>query len=202
MENTPKLILASASPRRKELLEQMGLCFEVQASEIDEKTIEHLTPEELVQALAQQKARAVAERTIEPSIIVIGADTLVVIENQILGKPKDEEEAKQMLTLLQGRTHQVYTGIALLHVISGKASKELVRASQTNVTMRVLSSQKLDWYIHTKEPMDKAGSYGIQGLGSTLVQRIDGCYSNVVGLSIPLLDQMLSEIGYTEKTLH
>lgn len=192
---SPTLILASASPRRKEILEKLGVSFQVQVSAVDENICGNLSPDEVVQVLANMKAKAVAEQTCTSSAIVMGADTLVAINKQVLGKPSDTEEAKTMLSMLQGKTHQVYTGISLLKLESGKVQKELTRCSVTNVTMRALSPQKVNSYVHTEEPMDKAGSYGIQGRGSLLIEKVNGCYFNVVGLPVSLLDRMLEEWG-------
>lgn len=196
MNKNPHLILASGSPRRKEILEQIRLSFEVNVSDVDEKISECLSPQDMVEALAHRKAKAVAETCNHPCAIVIGSDTIVVLENQVLGKPKDEEDARRMLQLLQGKTHQVYTGISVIRVESGTIIHECTRHNTTHVTMQPLSSEKIDWYVQTKEPMDKAGAYGIQGFGAVLIEKIDGCYFNVVGLSVPLLAEMLEELGY------
>lgn len=190
----PELVLASGSPRRREILTQLGLSFRVQTSQTDE-TVSNLSPAAAVEQLALRKAKAVATGC--DSALVIGADTVVALDGEILGKPEDEGHAARMLNRLQGRTHQVYTGIALVQVSSGKVIRELVDHNQTRVTMRVLSPQKIEWYVGTGEPLDKAGAYGIQGLGALLVEKIEGCYFNVVGLSVSLLDEMMERMGFS-----
>ncbi len=190
----PELVLASGSPRRREILNQLGLTFRVQTSQTDE-TVYNLSPAAAVEQLALRKARAVAPEC--DSALVIGADTVVALDGEILGKPGDAGDAVRMLNRLQGRAHQVYTGIALLQVRSGKVIRELVDHNRTQVTMRALSPQKIDWYVGTGEPLDKAGAYGIQGLGALLVEKIEGCYFNVVGLSVSLLDEMMEQLGFS-----
>ena len=185
-----RIILASASPRRKQLLEQMGLKFDVIISDIEEKSPQGLAPEEISMELAYNKAMNVALHINEPAI-VIGADTLVV-KDRILGKPKDEEEARQMLRMLQGQTHQVITGLALVNPWTGKVLKSY---EKTLVEMAPLTLQEIEYYVKTGEPMDKAGGYGIQGLAGIFISRIEGCYFNVVGLPIHLLWRMLKEFG-------
>jgi septum formation protein len=122
---------------------------------------------------------------------------VVVLDDEILGKPRDEEHAKEMLTRLSGRVHQVCSGIALVRVQAGKVIEERSDHRVTKVWMRPLSPEKIAWYVNTKEPLDKAGAYGIQGLGACLIDKIEGCYFNVVGMSLSLLDQMLEETGYS-----
>ncbi|MGA9173721.1 MAG: Maf family protein [Thermoactinomyces sp.] len=191
----PELVLASGSPRRRELLALYGVDFRVQTSQVDE-TIDHsLPPGKIVEELALRKARAVAAAC--DHALVIGADTVVVYGGEILGKPCDEDEAKKMLSRLQGRDHQVYSGIALVRVQAGEKVEEKTAHRATKVWMRSLSPEKIAWYVSTKEPLDKAGAYGIQGRGARLVDKIEGCYFNVVGMSLSLLDQMLEEIGYS-----
>ena len=185
-----RIVLASASPRRKQLLEQMGLKFDVIVSNIEEKSPQGLAPEEISMELAYNKAMNVALQINEPAI-VIGADTLVV-KDRILGKPKDEEDARQMLRMLQGQTHQVITGLALVNPWTGKVQKGY---EKTLVEMVPLTLQEIECYIKTGEPMDKAGGYGIQGLAGIFISRIEGCYFNVVGLPIHLLWKMLKEFG-------
>ena len=185
-----RIVLASASPRRKQLLEQMGLKFDVIVSNIEEKSPQGLAPEEISMELAYNKAMNVALQINEPAI-VIGADTLVV-KDRILGTPKDEEDARQMLRMLQGQTHQVITGLALVNPWTGKVQKGY---EKTLVEMAALTLQEIECYIKTGEPMDKAGGYGIQGLAGIFISRIEGCYFNVVGLPIHLLWKMLKEFG-------
>lgn len=190
-----QLILASSSPRRKELLEQLSLSFEVVTSSVDESLIELTEPEQLVMELALRKARSVAATSFL-SAVIIGADTVVSIDGQILGKPKDKKQAFQMLQQLSNRKHQVFTGISLVEVKSGRIRQILTNFRKTDVWMRTLSEQDISWYVETGEPMDKAGSYGIQAFGACLVDRIDGCYFNVVGLSLSLLEKMFRQLGY------
>jgi len=190
------LVLASASPRRREILSGLGLSFKVIPSTIDEQMAQSLPPGEMVEQLALCKAESVA-RSCKYSL-VIGADTVVVLDGEVLGKPADRREAYAMLERLQGRTHQVYSGLALVETdISGQIFRRSVRHRITQVHMRPMNPDEIEWYIDTNEPMDKAGSYGIQGLGSFWVAGIDGCYTNVVGLSVPLLYEMVRDMGYS-----
>lgn len=177
--NFPPLILASKSPRRKELLEQAGLTFLVVPSCVDEKDISITQPENLVKTLAEAKARDVAGAY--PESWVIGADTIVIIDGEILGKPDSTETARRMIQQLNGQIHEVFTGYAIFceamqTCISG--------VEKTEVHFRNLSQQEIEWYIQTDEPYDKAGGYAIQGRGSFLVKRICGSYTNVVGLPV------------------
>ena len=186
---TPKLILASQSPRRRYLLEQAGLKFEVIPSRLDESTFELTTPEDYVKSLALAKAADIA-RT-HPDSWVIGADTIVFIGGTVLGKPGSGEEARQMLGMLSGATHRVYTGYALCCPAGGR---EIVNAVSTDVVFKALSPDEIDWYIHTGEPFDKAGAYAIQGLGTFLVRRINGSYTNVVGLPVcEVIETLITE---------
>ena len=172
-----RFILASASPRRKQLLKQAGYAFEIVVSDADESLPAGITPEKAVRRNAARKAQAVAETN--PGAVVLGCDTVVAIDGEILGKPQDEAEAKAMLRRLSGNTHTVYSGVC---ITDGK--KETVFAVATDVTFYALSDRTIDAYAATKEPMDKAGAYGIQGLGCVLVKEISGDYSNVVGLPL------------------
>lgn len=184
-----KIILASASPRRKELLAQMGLSFSCMPSQKEEQ-ISSDAPNQAVMELAFQKAWDIFQQT-EGEVLVIGADTLVVCQGQILGKPKSEKEAFQMLSLLQGGSHLVYTGVALLY---RNIKKELVKKifeEHTTVRMYPMTEAEIDAYIATKEPMDKAGAYAIQGKGAVYIQGIDGEYNTVVGLPIARVYQEL-----------
>ncbi len=182
------LILASRSPRRAELLRAAGLRFRVVTPEVED-----IPPPRarnypaVVQAAALQKARTVVTRT---SGLVLGADTVVVCEGRILGKPADADEARDMLRLLSGRQHRVYTGLALVsHEVRRQAYE------RTDVVFRELADEDIDRYIATGEPMDKAGAYAIQGTGAALVASIRGCYTNVIGLPVPKLLEMLAELG-------
>ncbi|MDQ0049838.1 septum formation protein [Paenibacillus polymyxa] len=191
---TPRIILASTSPRRKELLEFLRLPFEVVPSHADESTPESWTPQQIVETLAARKAQAVVNTVAQSQEagLVIGSDTIVVLDGSVLGKPADHADAVRMLTALQGRTHRVYTGVACIHTGTGEM---LVRHRQTEVTMKPLSQEQIVAYVNTGEPSDKAGAYGIQGMGATLVESIQGCYFNVVGLPLSLLSDMLSDFG-------
>ncbi|MDY8025856.1 Maf family protein [Paenibacillus polymyxa] len=190
----PRIILASTSPRRKELLAYLRLPFEVVPSHADESTPESWTPQQIVETLAARKAEAVVHTAAqsEEAGLVIGSDTIVVLEGSVLGKPVDHADAVRMLTALQGRTHRVYTGVACIQTGTGKM---LVRHRQTEVTMKPLSQEQIVAYVNTGEPSDKAGAYGIQGMGAMLVESIQGCYFNVVGLPLSLLSDMLSDFG-------
>lgn len=186
-----KFILASASPRRREILENISLEFEIMADESDEIMIEGEKPYDTVKRLAMQKAKNIASRVeVEENTIVIGADTVVSIDEKILGKPKDEREAKDMLLTLSGRINTVYTGLAVLETQSGKAVSEFV---STGVKFRILSENEIENYIKSGEPMDKAGAYGIQKIGGLFVESINGDYFNVVGLPLCRLGEILSE---------
>ncbi|UMY53738.1 MULTISPECIES: Maf family protein [Paenibacillus] len=191
---TPRIILASTSPRRKELLAFLRLPFEVVPSHADESTPESWTPQQIVETLAARKAEAVMNTAAQSkeARLVIGSDTIVVLDGSVLGKPADHADAVRMLTALQGRIHRVYTGVACIHTGTGEM---LVRHRQTEVTMKPLSQEQIVAYVNTGEPSDKAGAYGIQGMGATLVESIQGCYFNVVGLPLSLLSDMLSEFG-------
>jgi septum formation protein len=185
----PPIILASASPRRIEILNHLGLDFQVIPSEVTETIPKRSTvPQELVVELALHKASDVA-RKLEQGL-VIGADTLVVLEDIILGKPFGPTEAVEMLTLLNGKTHSVYTGIALVRVPFGQTE---VGYSETKVKFRTLSKEEIQSYVATGEPLDKAGAYGIQGKGGVLIEGIEGCYFNVVGLPLSKLAEMLQK---------
>ena len=183
-----QFILASASPRRKELLEKAGYTFAVLVSDADETLPDGISPEEAVRLNAARKAQAVAETN--PGAVVLGCDTVVAIDGEILGKPGDEAEAKRMLRRLSGNTHTVYSGVC---ITDGK--KETVFAVATDVTFYALSERTIDAYAATKEPMDKAGAYGIQGLGCVLVKEISGDYSNVVGLPLSESARALAAFG-------
>jgi len=185
-----RIILASASPRRRELLRQIGIDFTVDPADVDERVLPGESPEAYAVRVALDKARIAAQRA--GTGVVIAADTIVVLDNAILGKPSDDEDAERMLTMLSGRTHQVITGMAIMDPAAGKT---LTRSSTTNVLFRDLSPDEIRWYVRTGEPLDKAGAYGIQEKGSLFISRIEGCYFNVVGLPLSLLGEMLLEFG-------
>ena len=200
-----QIILASASPRRRELLEQIGLTFEVCPAK-GEEIITKSAPEEAVQELARAKAREVAsmvrqygvrhgELVTPQDMIVIGADTVVAADGQILGKPGDEEDAFGMLSLLSGRSHAVYTGVALVFLDQSGRAGEHVFYEKTIVSMREMSEKEIRRYIATGEPMDKAGAYGIQGKCAIYIDKIDGDYNNVVGLPVAALYRELKKLG-------
>ncbi|KAB7708615.1 septum formation inhibitor Maf [Bacillus aerolatus] len=184
-----QLILASGSPRRKELLEQIGLVFTVEVSHADETISPGMSPEETVMQLASMKAATVAKD--HENSFVVGADTIVVLDEEILGKPSDREEAKKMLQRLSGRVHSVYTGVAVTY-----EANEYVFYEKTNVTFWELSEEEMNSYLDTGEPFDKAGAYGIQGAGAVFVKKIDGDYFSVVGLPIASLYRQLKRLGW------
>lgn len=181
-----KIILASQSPRRRELLARIVPDFEVQVSQADENIDKSMPPEEYVMALALRKAQAV--KVCEA--VVIGSDTVVVCDGEILGKPADEADAADMLRRLSGRSHFVYTGVAVI-----SKGREIIDYEKTEVVFDELCEDKISRYIKTREPMDKAGSYAIQGIGSLFVREIRGDYANVVGLPLFKLGKMLQECG-------
>ena len=183
------LILASGSPRRRQLLEQIGLTFVVRSSDVDESVSPGLTPAQVVESLSARKGEAVAAEA-APGDLVLSADTVVALDGAILGKPRDRAEAEAMLTALSGRTHQVYTGVTLL-----QDGRRLTGHEVTAVTFRPLSPEEIAAYVSTGEPMDKAGAYGIQGLGALLVERLEGDYFNVMGLPLCRLGEMLARFG-------
>lgn len=182
------IILASGSPRRREILANTNVKFTVITSDIDEKIFENEEPTQLVLRLAFEKCMGVALKN--PNDLVIGADTIVVLDNKILGKPKDEEEAFDMLSKLSNREHQVITGISIVNLAN---EKKLVDYAISNVKFKKLTDQDIKDYISTKECLDKAGSYGIQGYGALLVEEIKGDYFNIVGLPISKLSDILKE---------
>jgi septum formation protein len=179
LEVKTKIILASHSPRRRRLLERAGLRFSVIPSEFDEASISASAPDDYVRSLAIEKARDIG-RT-HPDSWVIGADTVVVVEGRILGKPASPSEAGDMLRLLSGRTHQVLTGYCICRICEARLFADTVC---TDVLFKTLSNDEIEWYIQTGEPFDKAGAYAIQGIGTFLVKRINGSYTNVVGLPV------------------
>lgn len=191
----PTLILASASPRRQALIGTLGMPTVACPSEVDETTPADWPPDRIVKELAYRKARAVHNqlrgRQTEPAI-VIGCDTIVAVDGDILGKPSDEEDAYRMLSRLSGRMHDVFTGVCCIGMTDGTT---VVDYRRTSVFMRTLTEEQIRRYVASGEPMDKAGSYGIQGLGSVLVDRIEGCYFTVVGLPLSLLATQLETFG-------
>ncbi|OGP62016.1 MAG: septum formation protein Maf, partial [Deltaproteobacteria bacterium RBG_13_47_9] len=174
-----RLILASKSSRRYDLLKQLCLDFEVIPSKIEEDFVPNESPREHVIRLAEAKALDIGNRF--PEKWVIGADTIVYVDGIILGKPKNREEAMDMLKRLSGKEHRVLTGVSVRHLKKGKNEREV---AETAVRVKTLSPAEMDWYVQTGEPFDKAGGYGIQGIGSFLIESINGSYTNVVGLPL------------------
>jgi len=182
-----KIILASASPRRVELLKSFHLPFDVIPSAIEEITMPHETPTQIVMSLALEKAISISQ--IHPEALVIASDT-IVFKDEVLGKPKNREDAKRMLMQLSGQTHEVYTGIALVHFASNQS---IIDYECTLVTFNTLDEIEIDDYLNTGEAFDKAGAYGIQGFGALLVKKIDGDYFNVMGLPLSKLNSLLKK---------
>ncbi|MEM7032917.1 MAG: Maf family protein [Chloroflexota bacterium] len=187
--HTP-LILASASPRRQAFLQMLNLKFTIQAADIDESPYIDEAPSQLVQRLSQEKARVIGLQ--HPNSVVIGADTIVVLGSQILGKPRDETQAYQMLSQLRGQNHDVYSAITFWKIHDQKRQTYL---SQTTVTMRPYTDDEINTYISTGDPMDKAGAYAIQHVDFAPVAKLVGCYAGVVGLPLGYLVEGLSEFG-------
>ena len=184
------IILASGSPRRKELLEKIGLKFEVELSNCDENISSKLRPHELAKSLSFEKANVVANN--HKNALVIAADTFIVFEEKILGKPHTETEAKKMLETISGKPHSVITGFT---IIDTEDKKTLSESVETKVYIRRLTPNEIDAYIKSREPLDKAGAYAIQDLGSVIVERIEGDYFNVIGLPLSALTESLKEFG-------
>ncbi len=195
----PALILASASPRRQELLRSAGVAFAVHPADVDETLREGEAPQACAERLAREKAMAVFRA--RPGNYVLGADTIVVVGAEILGKPRDQADAARMLRLLAGRIHRVVTGVCLIGPALGTESRELktgfedMRSQTTDVTVSELSNEEIRDYVATGEPMDKAGAYAIQGIASRWITRIEGDYCNVVGLPVAMVYGMLREHG-------
>ena len=186
MTNHKPLVLASASPRRSELLRAAGIEFTVRVADIDETVLPGESPGDYVRRLASEKAQAVAQA----GEMVLGADTTVVIGGEIAGKPVDAEDARRMLKLLSGQWHEVLTGVSLV-----SRDQIISEVAVTRVKFSELTEAEIDWYVSTGEPMDKAGAYGIQGCASRFVESIEGNYSNVVGLPVQVVYQMIADCG-------
>lgn len=191
-----KLILASASPRRAEILRDAGYHFTVLSSAIDETPYPEESPEDLVLRLAQSKADLAAARAVGPAIL-IAADTEVVLDGQVFGKPRSSEDARRMLEKLSGRTHTVLTGVAVVRLPN---VERLSFVESTLVEFAPLSDEEIRRYLSTGEPHDKAGGYAIQGYAARYIPRIEGCYFNVVGLPLARLQQALAALGWTEES--
>jgi septum formation protein len=185
----PALVLASSSPRRRELLGALGLRFTVRAVDLDETPLAGEDPRDTVLRLARAKAAATAH----PGELVLAADTDVVIDGELLGKPRDREDARRMLGKIAGREHTVLTGVALEEPGRDRRAAEV---ASSRVRMASLSPAEVGWYVATGEPLDKAGSYAVQGLGALFVEEVHGNYTNVVGLPIPLVYRLFREMGY------
>lgn len=189
-----RIILASASPRRRELLGQVGIIPEVMPSHVEE-VVTYTQPDQVVMELSAQKAEDVAAMFLQKEaadLVVIGSDTVVAVDGEILGKPQDEEDAVRMISLIQGRTHQVYTGVTM---IFGKGGERVTFAEKTDVHVYPMTEAQIRRYVATKEPMDKAGAYGIQGYFAAHIQGISGDYNSVVGLPVGRVCQVLYEHG-------
>ena len=190
VSDEPLLILASESPRRRYLLEQAGLTFTVIPSDLDESAVRCSAPSQLVKTLAEAKAECISKKY--PDSWIVGADTIVLMEGKVLGKPASRSEARTMIQQLSGRTHRVLTG----YCICCQAKKRRISdVTTTEVLFKKLTDDEIEWYIHTKEPFDKAGAYAIQGLGTFLVKSINGSYTNVVGLPVCEVIEILIKEG-------
>lgn len=186
----PRVILASSSPRRRDLLTLIGIAHEVLPADVNETLLPGERPAAHAERLARAKALTIAQG--EPSAIVIGADTIVVVDGEVLGKPADESDASRMLRMLSGRTHTVLTAVAV--ALEGRI---VAAVEEVKVTMRQLNDDEIAGYIATREPMDKAGSYGIQGIGATIVTKVEGDYFAVMGLSLVRLIALMNQLGIT-----
>jgi septum formation protein len=184
-----KIILASSSPQRKDLLNQLGVTFEIIPSNFDEDSVKKIAPKEYVKKLARCKAEFVASTQKEG--VIIGVDTVITLNNEIIGKPKDEEDATRTLRKLSGKTHNVVSGIC---VINKYLNKTVTSAVVTKVKFRKLNDKLIKEYIKSKEPLNKAGSYGIQGKGAILIEEINGDYYNIVGLPLTTLAKILESM--------
>ena len=192
-----RLILASASPRRAEILRNAGFVFDVVPADVDETMLPGEAPEDYVQRLALAKARVAAKQVQvgTGAAIIIGADTAIAMEGQALGKPSGAEDVRRMLGLLSGKTHEVLTGLSVLSVPDGREARHVER---TRVTFVQLRDEDIEGYLATGEPLDKAGAYAIQGIGGKFVSRIEGCYFNVIGLPLSRLWRMLRTLGWKD----
>jgi len=195
----PRLVLASASPRRRELLGGLGLDFEVRPVDLDETPRPGEEPRPYVLRLAREKAAARAA----PGELVLAADTIVVLDGELLGKPRDPEDARRMLAKIAGREHTVFTGIALEEPgvpedgsDGGRKGRRAAAVEESQVRMAELSTEEIAWYVGTGEPFDRAGSYAVQGLAALFVEAVSGNYTNVVGLPLPATRRLFAELGY------
>ena len=198
MRGMEKLLLASGSPRRAEILRAVGWPFEALATAIHETLVEGESAEEMVERLALEKALAAAKR--HPSALVLGADTTVVVDSEILGKPESEEDARRMLRLLSGKWHDVLTGVAILR--EGGENGRAVAHERTKVRFAAMSDEEIEWYVKSGEPMDKAGAYAVQGRAALFIEEIRGDYWNVVGLPVRLAYKLAGELSSSSPPGH
>lgn len=197
MNGAPRLVLASASPRRRRLLAELGVPFEARATDSDETPVDGESPRELVVRLALAKARAAAR----PGEIALGADTEVAVDGRVLGKPADAGDARRMLRLLAGRTHEVWSGVALVAASeTGEPAREWTGSRRSRVTFRALDDVEIDAYVATGDPFDKAGAYAIQGGAAGFVAAVDGDVDNVVGLPLALVRELFAAAGLSPRT--
>ncbi len=194
----PRLVLASGSPRRREMLRNLGVDLVIRPVDVDESPLGDESPEPYVLRLAQAKARAAVGSGLGAAAseheIVLAADTIVTLDGELLGKPRDPADARRMLGQLSGREHEVFTGVAVLRAARGFRRAEVER---TRVRFAELSAAEIEWYVASGEPLDKAGAYAVQGLGALFVVGLEGNYSNVVGLPLPLTYRLLREAGFS-----
>lgn len=190
-----RIVLASASPRRKQYLSYLGLPFEVVVPDVDESTVEGETPQQLVMRLSKLKAKAVSQRLSDNEAVIIAADTVVAYKGQVLGKPQNDDDAFNMIKMLQGDTHEVYTGCTIL-----KGDRISNFAVSTKVTFASLDDELIRTYVNSGESRDKAGSYALQGIAAMLIQKVDGSVSTVVGLPICEVREVLKEFGVKPET--
>ena len=189
-----KIILASGSPRRKDILNMLKIPFEVIQSEADESCKEGISPKDMVSILSERKAKAVSS-LIKEDAVIIGADTVVYLEGKTLGKPETEKDAFNMLKMLSGKTHEVYTGITVIFK-KGETEKTITKADKTAVTFKNLTEKNISDYILSKEPFGKAGAYAVQGIGGVYIEKIDGDFFTVVGMSPKVLSDILESEGF------
>ena len=192
MLSLPKLILASGSPRRAEILNFVGWEFEKRVADIDETNLPDEKPDDYVQRLAREKAEAIA--VYYEDALVLGADTIVVIDKQIIGKPKDLDDARRMLRLLSGKRHEVFTGVALVKKETELNPKSIVDLQKTAVKFAELSDEEIEFLVEKGEPLDKAGAYAVQAQAALFIEEIEGDYWNVVGLPVNLVYRLMQEI--------
>ena len=190
-----RIVLASASPRRKQYLSYLGLPFEVVVPDVDESTVDGESPQQLVIRLSKLKAKAVSQRLSDSEAVIIAADTVVAYKGQVLGKPQNDDDAFNMIKMLQGDTHEVYTGCTIL-----KGDRISNFAVSTKVTFASLDDELIRTYVNSGESRDKAGSYALQGIAAMLIQKVDGSVSTVVGLPICEVREVLKEFGVKPET--